>query len=95
MLWILGNMRSVMDSIVEITDRYKYLGVILQSNGSLKHACDDLDARARKAYFALKRKLPFDCNLSPNLLLKLFNSIIVTILTYSSEIWISDFKNKP
>ena len=38
------------NSIVEITDRYKYLGIILQSNGSLKHACGDFAARARKAY---------------------------------------------
>ena len=50
------------NSIVEITDRYKYLGIILQSNSSLKHAGEDLAARARKAYFALKRKLPFDSN---------------------------------
>ena len=50
------------NSIVEITDQYKYLGIILQSNGSLKHAGEDLAARARKAYFALKRKLPFDTN---------------------------------
>ena len=53
---------------------------------------ENLAAKARKAYFALKRKLPFDSNLSPNLWLKLYNSIIVPILTYSSEIWISDFK---
>ena len=69
------------NSIVERTDRYKYLGVNLQSNGSLKHACDDLAARARKAYFALKRKLPFDSYLSSNLWLKLYNFIIVLILS--------------
>ena len=83
------------NSIVEITNRYKYLCIILQSNGSLKHPCDDLAARPRKAYFALKRKLPFDSNRSPNLWLKLYNSIIVPILTYSSEMWISDFKTNP
>ena len=65
------------NSIVEIPDRYKYLGIILQSNGSLKHASEDLAARARKAYFALKRELPFEYNLSQNFRLKLYNSIIV------------------
>ena len=40
------------NSIVERTDRYKYLGIILQSNGGLKHAGEDLAARTRKAYFA-------------------------------------------
>ena len=77
-----------MNSIVEITDRYKYLGVIL--NGSLKHACDDLVTRARKAFFALKRKLCLT-----RMLLKHYNSIIVQILSYFSEIWISDFKANP
>ena len=40
------------NSIVERTDRYKYLGIILQSNGGLKYAGEDLAARTRKAYFA-------------------------------------------
>ena len=51
LLWIFPY-----NSIVEITDRYKYFGVILQPNSSLKHVCDYLAARASKAYFALKRK---------------------------------------
>ena len=47
-------------SIVEISKKFKYICVILQSNWSLKQACDDLCAGAREAYFALMRKLPFD-----------------------------------
>jgi hypothetical protein len=43
-------------SILYIVDKYKYLGTILQSNGSLKSACDDFATRARRAYFALKSK---------------------------------------
>ena len=78
-------------SILDIVDKYKYLGTILQSNGSLKSACDDLATRARKAYFALKSKLPFGSELTPKLWLKLYESIIVPIITYSSEIWIADF----
>ena len=86
LLWIFPY-----NSIVEITDRYKYFGVILQPNSSLKHVCDYLAARASKAYFALKRKLPFDFTLSTAMWLKQYNFIIVP---YSSEIWISDFKAK-
>ena len=41
--------------------------------------------------FALKSKLPFGSELSPKLWLKLYESIIVPIITYSSEIWIADF----
>ena len=86
LLWIFPY-----NSIVEITDRYKYFGVILQPNSSLKHVCDYLAARASKAYFALKRKLPFDFTLSTAMWLKQYNFIIVP---YSSEIWIPDFKAK-
>ena len=82
--------------IVEISKKYKYICVILQSNWRLKHACDDLCARAREAYFALMRKLPIDSLLSSaDLWLKPYNPIIVPILTYFSEIWISDFKTNP
>ena len=85
------------NSIVKKIDRYKNLGVIVQSNCSFKHPCDDLAVRAREAYIALRRKLPFDSNPSPNVYLKLYNSIIVPILTYLhiSEIWISDSKTNP
>jgi hypothetical protein len=49
--------------------------------GSLKSTCDDLATRARKSYFALKSKL----ELAHKLWLKLYESIIVPIITYSSE----------
>ena len=50
------------NSIVEITDRYNFT-----IKWQLIQACDNLAARAKKAYFVLKRKLPFDSNLSLNL----------------------------
>jgi hypothetical protein len=78
-------------SILDIVDKYKYLGTILQSNDSLKFACDDLATTARKTYFALKSKLPFDSELTLKLWLKLYESILVVIIIYSSEIWIADF----
>ena len=66
------------NSIVEITGWNNFT-----IKWQLIQACDDLAARAKKVFFVLKRKLLFDSNLSPNLWLKLYNSIIVPILTYS------------
>jgi len=48
--------------------------------------------KARNAYFALKSKLFYSENLSVKSWLKLYNSIVVPIMTYGSEIWISEFK---
>ena len=48
----------------------------------------NLAHKARKAYFALKSKIPYSDNLS----VKSIISMIVPI-TYGSEVWISDFKS--
>ena len=48
--------------------------------------------KAKTAYFALKSKLPYSENLSVKTWLQLFNSMITPILTYGSEVWISEFK---
>jgi hypothetical protein len=53
----------------------------------------NLADKARKAYFALKSKIPYSDNLSVKSWLKLYNSMIVPIITYGSEVWISDFKS--
>ena len=77
---------------IEIVESYKYLGVIFSWNGKFKESVSNLSDKARKAYFALKSKLPYNNNLSVKSWLKLYNSMIVPIITYGSEIWISDFK---
>ena len=48
--------------------------------------------KAKTAYFALKSKLPYSENLSVKTYLQLFNSMITPILTYGSEVWLSEFK---
>jgi len=78
---------------VEIVDSYKYLGIIFHFSGKFKESISNLADKARKAYFALKSKLPYNYNLSAKSWLKLYNSMIVPIITYGSEVWISDFKS--
>jgi hypothetical protein len=52
-------------------------------NGNLKHAADDLYNKALKAFFSVKSK--------KKTCLKLFDSLLKPILTYGSEIWLSDY----
>ena len=77
---------------VEIVEDYKYLGIIFHYNGSFKESVSNLSDKARKAYFALKSKLPCNSNLSVRTWIKLYTSMIIPIITYGSEVWISDFK---
>ena len=77
---------------IEFVDEYKYLGVVLKNNGKLKFACENLAVRARKAYFSIKSKLPNNANLSGKVQFKIYELCIIPILTYASEIWISDYK---
>ena len=78
---------------LEITNEYKYLGLIFKSNGLLKYASEHLSARAKKAYVALKSNLPFNHNLSAKTSIKLYESTVLPIITYAAEVWIADFKN--
>ena len=73
---------------VEIVDSYKYLGIIFHFSGKFKASVSNLADKV----FALKAKLPCNNNLSATSWLKLYNSMVVPILTYGSEVWITEFK---
>ena len=77
---------------LEVVKEYKYLGLIFTSNGKLNLASENLAQKARKAYFGLRSKIPFSDNLSVQNWIKLFDSVITPVITYGSEIWITDFK---
>ena len=78
---------------IEIVETYKYLGILFHYCGKFSQAISNLADKARKAYFALKSKIPYSDNLSVKSWLKLYNSKIVPIIIYGSEVWISDFKS--
>ena len=81
----------IYNSEIEIAVKYKYLGVVLFYSGNLKHAASHLYQKRLKANFSLKSKVSDFDVLSNRLKLKLFEILICPILTYGSEIWISDF----
>ena len=83
---------------IEIVETYKYLGVVLFYNGNLKHAANHLYQKSfvseKFELFSFKSKvLDFDV-LSNSLQLKPFVKLIRPILTYGSEILISDLTIK-
>ena len=79
------NFKYGSDSI-EIVEWYKYLGVILNYNGSFNLAIDNLRTQASRAMFSLisksrRLRLPIDIQL------ELFDKTVVPILLYGCEIW--------
>ena len=75
---------------LEYVTSYKYLGIILSGNGSLKLAISALANQASKALFSLfslfraASKLPFP---DPLLLCYLFDALVRPVLEYGNEIW--------
>ena len=51
-----------------------------------------MSEKARKAYFSLKSKIPYSNFISVEKWIKLFDSLIIPIMTYGLEIWISEIK---
>lgn len=76
---------------IEIKDSYTYLGLLFNYNGNFYQARKRLVDQAQKALYALYRKIQ-NISIPVDLQLKLFDSLVVPILTYSSEIW--GFENK-
>jgi hypothetical protein len=44
-------------NIIEIIDKYKYLGIVFKNTGLLKYASENLVDKARKAFYSLKSKI--------------------------------------
>ena len=80
------------NSSIEQVYNYQYLGVNISSTGNLKQASVNLSAKATKALFSLNSKVKEYSTLNVETVMKLFDILIQPILTYASEILISDYK---
>lgn len=63
-----------------------YLGLIFQSNGNFVTARKNLIQQSQKSLYALMRRIR-NVNLPIDLQLKLFDTLVVPVLLYSSEVW--------
>ena len=71
---------------LEIVDSYNYLGIVMNCNGRFSVAKKKLVEQATKAMYSVykhARRL----NLTPDLQLKLFDSLVSPVLLYCSEVW--------
>ena len=72
------------DSTIEIVQQYCYLGIIFSATGNFNNACNALYDKALRAFYKFKRLQPQN---NIRQALKLFDCLIIPILTYSSVIW--------
>ena len=77
---------NINSQLLEQVHAYKYLGVIINYKGEFTEGKQDLQVRAQKAYFKLRKLLNIDI-IKPNLYLDIFDKTVIPILTYSSEVW--------
>ena len=74
------------DKTIEITDKYKYLGIFFSQTRSFLTARKHIIEQARKAMYLLFCRID-NLNLPIDLQLKLFDHTVLPILTYACEIW--------
>ena len=72
--------------MLEVVSDFTYLGLKLNYNNKLTVAQKDLYDRATRAMFALLKKSQIH-NLPLDLVLDLFDSMVLPVLTYGCEIW--------
>ena len=72
---------------ISMATEYKYLGLLLPSNGSLKQAIDTLAAQANKATFSLMKTAMHLQHPKPSTLLHLFDALVRPITEYGCEAW--------
>jgi exonuclease III len=78
---------AINDQHIEVVKEYKYLGVVLTSNGNFNAAQSQLAKKATKATFAMRGSV-FNENVGSTMQMNLFDSLIKPIALYNSEIWI-------
>ena len=74
-------------AVLEVVNKYKYLGLTFSTGHSFAAAMEDTSIRAKKNTLEVLRALKkISCN-SPEVFFKLFGAQIVPTLLYAAEIW--------
>ena len=80
--------------MLEQVDSYKYLGVIIEANCGLKEEINQRIGKATKVYGQLGYTFISKRELTTKTKMSIFNSIYCPTLTYSSESWSLDNRDK-
>ena len=79
---------------LEQVDSYKYLGVIIKSNCSLKEEINQRISKATKVYGQLGNSIIGKKELTARAKMSIFNSVYCPTLMYGSESWTLDGRDK-
>ncbi|KAL5260785.1 hypothetical protein ACHWQZ_G010814 [Mnemiopsis leidyi] len=74
------------DTNIPSDNKYCYLGITLTLSGSLTLNMDNLRKKGLRAYFPLRNLVDIKA-LSVHALLKLFDALILPVISYGSQIW--------
>ena len=75
---------------LEQMEKFKFLGNIISQNGNLIHSAQELAKKTMKVMYSIKTYCNSIHQTPVNLSNHLFNSLVIPILTYNSEIWYMD-----
>ena len=78
--------------IVEQVESYRYLGFHFHATKNMSYGVSHLVSAARKAVHAMKRRCAHLHIRDPAMQCRLFNSLVLPILSYASEVWAVDPK---
>lgn len=78
---------SINGSKIENVESFKYLGLLVSSNGNVNKMINDRIVKAKRAMFMLKKALNTSTNVSVKLATSLFDKSISPILLYGCSIW--------
>ena len=95
----LGHLRKmpvrIGDLNIKSCSEYTYLGILLTPAGtSFKNVQNEIVKKARKSMFGYLKEINIFQGALPKTMLKLFNTLVIPILTCNSEIWGSFMKPK-
>lgn len=72
---------------IDIVPEYVYLGLKLHCSGNLTTAIKDLVMKGKKALFKMRSYYPISLQSKLKTSMKLFDSLILPVITYCCEIW--------
>ena len=81
------------DQIIKQVKEFTYLGTVFTQNGNFKNNQLNLRKKAMKALFSIRKSILEEKMVTPALCIKLFDTLIVPILSYGSEIWASEISS--
>lgn len=77
---------NIDDHLIDIVDKYKYLGIYFSQSGSFLYARKHIVQQAKKAMILLFTRIN-NLDIPLDLQLKVFDHTVLPILTYACEIW--------